>query len=124
MSSLIVLIGLVLLGLGLAVSAAPVMLRALLQPLLESRWLYWVSGLRVLVGGVLVVAAPATRLPGFVLGLGVLLMLAGASGPFLGEARVHAMADWWRAQSGSALRTWGALVGLFGAILIWAAVGA
>jgi hypothetical protein len=122
MSSLVVLIGSLLLGLGLAVSMTPTVLRRFLQPLLESRWLYWVSGLRVLLGGVLIAAAPATRLPGFVLGLGVLLMLAGASVPFLGEARIRAMADWWGAQSDSALRTWGALAGLVGAVLIWTGV--
>jgi membrane protein HdeD len=122
MSSLVVLIGGLLLGLGLAVSVTPAVLRRFLQPFLEPRWRYWMSGLRVLLGGVLVAAAPATRLRGFVLGLGVLLMLAGASVPFLGEGRTRAMADWWGAQSDSALRTWGALAGLVGAILIWTGV--
>jgi hypothetical protein len=122
MSSLVVLIGSLLFGLGLAVSAAPAVLRRLLQPFLDPRWRYWVSGLRVLLGGVLVAAAPATRLPGFVLGFGALLMLAGASVPFLGDTRVRAMADWWGAQSDSALRTWGALAGLAGVILIWTGV--
>ncbi|MGA7979697.1 MAG: hypothetical protein WCA32_05655 [Chromatiaceae bacterium] len=117
MSSLVVLIGILILGVGLSVAALPGTLRTILRPFLEPRWLYWVSGLRVLVGGVLVIAAPVTRLPGFVLGLGVLLVLAGGSIPLLGEARVHRMVEWWRRQPDWMLRAWGTVGVLIGAIL-------
>lgn len=119
MSSLVVLIGLLILGIGLAVSLAPAVLRGLLHQFLEFRWVYWVSGLRVLVGGILVAAAPATRLPGLVLGLGALLIAAGVSIPLLGEGRVNQMAEWWIRQSDQMLRTWGALAVVLGASLAW-----
>lgn len=119
MSSLVVLIGLLILGIGLAVSLSPGVLRTLLHQLLEFRWVYWVSGVRVLVGGLLIAAAPATRVPGFVLGLGALLIAAGVSIPLLGEGRVNQMAEWWLRQSDQTLRTWGALAVALGAGLAW-----
>jgi hypothetical protein len=73
----------------------------------------------VLVGGILVVAAPATRLPAFVRGLGVLLIAAGVSIPLLGEARVDRMAAWWLRQTDGMLRAWGALAAILGAVVAW-----
>ena len=120
MSALVALIGVLFLGVGLAVLASPAVLRGLLHRFLEARWLYWVSGLRVLVGGVLVIAAPATRLPAFVRGLGVVFIVAGVSIPLLGEARVDQMAQWWVRQSDGVLRAWGALAAVLGAVVAWA----
>lgn len=119
MSSLVVLIGFLILGIGLAVGLSPGVLRGLLHQFLEFRWVYWVSGVRVLAGGILIVAAPATRLPGFVQGLGALLIAAGVSIPLLGEERVNQMAAWWLRQSDQMLRTWGALAVVLGASLAW-----
>ncbi|MBS1214963.1 MAG: hypothetical protein H6R26_3580 [Proteobacteria bacterium] len=119
MSSLVVLIGVLLLGIGLGVMLSPAVLRSLLHQFLEFRWVHWISGLRVLVGGILVVAAPATRLPAFVRGLGVLLIAAGVSIPLLGEARVDRMAAWWLRQTDGMLRAWGALAAILGAVVAW-----
>ena len=120
MSSLVVPIGVLLLGVGLAVMLSPVALRGLLHQFLEFRWVYWVSGLRVLVGGILVATAPATRLPTFVRGLGVVLIAAGASIPLLGEAHVDRMAAWWLRQTDGMLRAWGTLAAILGAVIAWA----
>lgn len=119
MSSLAAAIGLLVLGIGLAVIASPGVLRGILRRFLESRWLYWVSGLRVLVGGILIIAAPATRMPGFVGAFGVLLVAAGVSIPLLGEARVDRMAQWWSRQPDWTLRAWGALAAFVGGALLW-----
>jgi len=63
MSSLVALIGILILGIGLAVLVSPALLRDLLHRFLEFRWVYWVSGARVVVGVVLIIAAPAIAFP-------------------------------------------------------------
>ncbi|MCG6985380.1 MAG: hypothetical protein LJE61_09315 [Thiocapsa sp.] len=120
MSSLVALMGFLMLAIGLAVLVSPAVLRDLLHGFLEFRWVYWVSGLRVLAGAALVVAAPATKLPDFILLFGVLMLAAGTSIPFLGKARVDGMAEGWLRQSEAMLRAWGALAAVLGAVVAWA----
>lgn len=110
-----------MLGIGLAVLVSPAVLRDLLHRFLEYRWVYWVSGLRVLAGAALIIAAPATRLPDFILLFGVLLLAAGTSLPFLGKARVDRMAEWWLRLPNGLLRVWGALATALGGVVAWAA---
>jgi hypothetical protein len=122
MASLVALVGFLILPPGAAVMVSPAVLRSLVHQFLEFRWIYVISGLRILAGGLLVVAASATRLPGLVRGLGMLLIIVGVSVPLLGEARVDRMAVWWLRQSDERLRGWGALTTILGAVLMWAAV--
>ena len=70
----------------------------------------------------MVIAAPATRIPGFVLGFGVLLIAAGVSIPLLGEERVDQMAEWWLRQSDPTLRVWGMLAAVLGVVVAWAGI--
>jgi hypothetical protein len=120
MSSLVALIGFLILVLGLAVAVLPAALREILHRFLESRWLYWVSGVRVLVGAILVIAASSTAFPGFVRALGVIFIVAGVSIPLLGEERVDRIAEWWLRQSDWMLRAWGVLASVLGALVAWA----
>jgi hypothetical protein len=55
----------------------------------EFQWVYGVNGVRVLADGLLIATAPAAHVPGFVLGVGALLIAAGVSTPLLGEGRVN-----------------------------------
>jgi len=80
---------------------------------MEFRWLYSVSGIRVLVGSILVVAASSTGFPGFVRAFGVTLIVAGISIPLLGEERVDRMAEWWLRQLDWMLRAWRLSSGLW-----------
>jgi hypothetical protein len=120
-SPLVAVVGLLMLGIGLAVLVSPAVLRDLLHRFLEYRWVYWVSGLRVLAGAVLVIAAPTTKLPDFILLLGVLLLAAGTSLPFLGKERVDRMAEWWLRLPNGLLRLWGTLATALGGVVAWAA---
>jgi hypothetical protein len=120
MSSLVALIGFLVFVIGLAVVISPAALREILHRFLESRWLFWVSGGRILVGGILVVAASSTGFPGFVRALGVVLIAAGVTIPLLGEERVDRIAEWWLRRSDSMLRGWGALAAILGAAVAWA----
>jgi hypothetical protein len=120
MSSLVALIGLLILMIGLAVVISPATFRVVLRRFLEGRWLYWASGVRVLVGTVLVLAASSTGFPGLVRALGVILIAAGVSIPLLGEERVDRMAGCWLRRSDWIVRGWGALASVLGALLAWA----
>lgn len=120
MANLVALIGFVFLGVGIAVVLSPATLRKLIHQAIEYRWLYWISGLRVLMGGILVIAASHTRLPGFITGLGVLLVAAGITLPLLGEDRIDSMAAWWLRQSDMMVGIWGVVVAVLGALVIWA----
>ena len=120
MSSLVALIGFLIHGVGIAVILSPPSLRKVIHQAIEYRWLNCLSGLRLLVGGVLVIAASATRMPGFITGLGVLLIAAGITLPLLGEERVDRMASWWFHQSDMMVGVWGTVVAILGAVVIWA----
>ena len=120
MSALVALIGSFILCVGIAVALSPATLRKLIHQAIEYRWLYWVSGLRVLMGGILVVAATETRMPGFITGLGVFLVAAGIALPLLGEERVDRMAAWWLRQSNGMVRTGGSLIAVLGAVVFLA----
>ena len=106
-----------MLVIGLAVVISTAAFRLFLRRFLESRWLYWASGVRVLVGSILVIAASSTGFPGFVRALGVILVAAGVSIPLLGEERVARMAEWWLQQSDLVLRGWGVVAAVLGAVV-------
>jgi ABC-type xylose transport system permease subunit len=59
-------------------------------------------------------------MPGFITGLGVLLIAAGITLPLLGEERVDRMASWWFRQSDMMVGVWGTVVAILGAVVIWA----
>ena len=120
MLSLVVLIGFLMLVIGVAVVVSPAVLRGMLHQFLEARWVYWVSGARVLLGSILVVAASSTGFPGFVRALGVILIAAGVTIPLLGEELVNGIAEWWLRQSDGMLRGWGTLAAVLGAVVGWA----
>lgn len=122
MAALVLLIGFALLTIGLVALAAPSSLRSLIRRVMQYRWLYWASGFRVLIGGILVLAASSTRMPGFITGLGAFFVLAGILGPILGEERTNQMANWWSGQSNLVVSVWGAVVSALGAVVMLASL--
>jgi hypothetical protein len=78
-------------------------------------------GTRLVLGGVLLAAAPSCRLPGVVRALGIIALAAAASLLFLGAARVDAMIDWWSRRPLVAVRLWCAVGAGIGALLLYAA---
>jgi hypothetical protein len=59
--------------------------------------LYVVAGLRVAIGLVFFLAAPASRAPRTLRILGVLVCIGGVVTAFLTAERAHAILDWWSA---------------------------
>jgi hypothetical protein len=82
--------------------------------------LYAAAALRIVVGGVLVLAAGVSRAPRAIRLIGALIVVAGLVTPFLGLGRVHAILEWWAAVGPIVKRVWagGALV--FGCVMVYA----
>jgi hypothetical protein len=82
--------------------------------------LYIVSIIQLVIGLVLIRAAPDSRTP-FALGaLGVLALIEAVFIPLLGPGRAHAIAHWWESQSTSFLRLWGLLELAVGVLIVCA----
>ncbi|ADE15088.1 conserved hypothetical protein [Nitrosococcus halophilus Nc 4] len=122
MIMIVLLIGILITGMGVAVLISPARLRWLLDWFLERKNFYWVAAIRIITGGVFILAAPETRMPTLILTLGVLFIAAGITILFLGKERIDRLAAWWLTQSNSILRLWALAAMAFGGLIIWCAV--
>ena len=84
--------------------------------------LYFAAGIRVLLGVALLFAAPASRAPGLIYILGVIIIVIGLITPFFGLERFRRLLDWWSAQGSAFVRGWAVLALLFGLSLAYAVV--
>jgi len=120
MTFVVAIFGLVVAGLGLAGIASPERLLALVTRSQADLGPYGLAGLRLLVGGALLLAAPPSRAPLYLTILGGISLVSGALTPFVGSRRFEAILDWWRARPAWAIRLWSAFVVVFGSSLVWA----
>jgi hypothetical protein len=79
--------------------------------------LYTAAGLRIVLGGALLLAAPTSRAPRALQGLGFVILVAGLITPFFGVERLRAFLDWWSAQGQGFIRAWCAVALAVGAFL-------
>ena len=120
MTMLVAFAGLLILGIGLTILFSPGRMRWALKNLITRRMMPVFSIVRIGFGIVFVLAAPSTRLPGFVWALGLLMIFSGVSLPILGFDRLRKWADWWSEKPESVIRGWSLLAILLGALLAWA----
>src|SRR5262245_25307972 len=78
--------------------ASPDTLLAVARRLASPADLFVAAAVRVGFGGVLILAAPASRTPRAVRVIGAFILVAGIITPFLGVERARAILDWWSAQ--------------------------
>lgn len=121
MALIVVVVGLLMIGVALAMLVSPTVLKSFLHKLLEPRWLPMVSALRIAVGVLFMLAAPYTRLPKLVWVIGILAIVGGLIVLFLGSTRTRLLSDWWLRRSSTTLRLWAGFAFIFGALLVWAA---
>jgi hypothetical protein len=80
----------------------------------------WLLGfVRIACGGILIWAAPNSRTPRILVGLGILIILGGLATPFVGVEKTRAMFDWWTTQGSSLARTWPFIAIGLGAFIAW-----
>jgi hypothetical protein len=118
----VALTGVLFLGVGLTILAVPAAGRWALKNLVRRELMPVFSIIRIGIGIVFVLAAPSTRLPGFVWALGLLLIISGIALQVVGFDRLRKWTDWWLEKPGGEFRGWSLLGVLLGALLIWAAV--
>lgn len=120
MTVFVVLLGVLFLGIGLTILVAPGSVRWSLETMITRRMMPVYSIVRIGFGITLVLAAPSTRLPGFVWAFGLLLIFSGVALPIVGFERIKKWSAWWLEKPGGAIRGWSLLAILLGALLIWA----
>ena len=96
--------------------AAPSVLLEFARSLQSPGALYVIAAVRIVLGVVLILAAPDSRMPRTLRVLGAFIILAGLATPFFGVDRSRGMTEWWTTQGSGAARAWPIIaigVGLF-----------
>ncbi len=82
---------------------------------------FWVAVLfRLILGVVLLFAAPTCRLPMLVRVVGILAIVAAVGILALGPTRLDAFIRWWLVRSPAFIRSWALIAVAFGVLLIYA----
>ena len=79
-------------------------MKKLLHFFFAPRWINAVIVIRMLMGFIIIAAAPFTGFPNMMLFLGIAVIFLAMTMPFLSEDSLHEMSDWWLAQSNWMLR--------------------
>jgi hypothetical protein len=74
---------------------APALRLSLERSVMTSAGLYAIAALRIAIGLVFVLAAPASRKLRTVRVLGLIVIIAGPTTPWFGVARARAVVNWW-----------------------------
>lgn len=119
-SSLAMLVGIVITAFGLVGLISPHSYVRLGWFWETSPGVYIVAAIQLVIGLVLIRAAPTSRSPLGLGAFGVIALVEAVFMPLLGHGRVHAIAHWWESQSPSFLRLWGLLELAIGVLIVWA----
>jgi hypothetical protein len=82
--------------------------------------LYVAAVVRVLIGVVLVRAAPASRAPIVLRLLGVVVLIGGLLTPIVGARLAERVLGWWTAGGTGVVRMWAGLAFVVGVIIVYA----
>lgn len=82
--------------------------------------IYGAALLRIIFGVILIRAARDSRLPRTVRVMGVIILIAGITTPFIGLERARTAVDWWTSRGPLALRAWAALAMFLGVFIMYA----
>ena len=102
---------------GVAAMVAPDMILSLRSLAATQGALLVFGALRVAIGVVLIMTAPASRAPRTLQAAGAVLLLAGLATPLFGVERTRAVLAWEAAQGPSLIRLGGAIVVVLGGLL-------
>ncbi len=99
---------------------SPPRLLALLRKTQTLSGLYLLGALRVVLGVALIFSAPASRVPGLIAIVGVIIIIKGVTLPLIGVEGVRRLLDWWSAKGSVFLRGWALLAAAIGLWLAYA----
>lgn len=120
MRFLAILLGLVVIGAGLLLVAAPDGFVAITGPFVTPVGLYAAAIIRIGFGVILWRASGSSRAPAVLRVVGILLVIAGLTTPFVGVDRARAMLSWWVGQGPAWMRAVGGVVLLAGGLITYA----
>lgn len=118
---LVAIVGLVMAGLGLTGVASPPVLFGIAKSLLTTNGLYAIAALRLAIGVLFFLAAPASRMPKTLRALGVLVFVSGIVTALVGVEFAVGMLDWFGLQGPAFMRVMAALATAFGAFIVYVA---
>ena len=110
-----------------AIGATGVVSPASLLRFVKSVWrqpmgLYLAVGIRLVLGVILILAAPSCRFPEAVRIIGVVSIVAAVLIPFIGFERISSLIRWGESRSLTALRVWCLVAIAFGVFLVYAGI--
>lgn len=118
----VLIVSVVMLTAGISLIIHPRSLMGLILIVLKKNWIWPLSALRVIIGILFLMEAPECRFPMVINVVGVLIIIAGLSVPFMGSKRLEAMAIWFMEFPDYLLRVLGLVGMLFGVGLALAAL--
>jgi hypothetical protein len=121
MATLVAVFGGAIAVVGATGVASPAALMRLVNSVWRSeRGVYLAVAIRLILGVVLIVAAPSCRFPGVVRIIGIVSVVAALIIPFLGFERLRAIVDWWLSRPHGFVRAWALLAMALGGFLVYA----
>jgi len=121
MASVVLIIGVIVLVISAAALLAPGVFRGMLRVFRPRGMLYVGAFIRIVVGIVLLLAAPECRFPLGVRILGVFTVVAGVVLPFFNKTAKNALFDWVAEMPNSGLRGFALMGIVLGAFLMYVA---
>ena len=119
MRLLALVIGVLVILVGAIGVAAPDVFLSVGRSVITPGGLYAIAAVRVAIGLVLLLAAPASRAPRTLRVLGVIVIIAGLTTPWFGVARSLAVLDWWTSVGPSLRRLEAGLAVALGGFLVY-----
>jgi hypothetical protein len=113
------LIGVLVLLVGAIGVAAPDVLLSVGRSVITPGGLYAIAALRIALGMVFLLAAPASRAPRTLRVLGLFVIIAGLTTPWFGVARSLAVLDWWASVGPSLRRLEAGMAVALGSLLVY-----
>jgi len=86
------------------------------------RWINVVIVIRMLMGFIIIAAAPFTGFPNMMLFLGIAVIFLGMTMPFISEDSMENMARWWMEQSNWMLRLYALIFAFIWSFFIFASL--
>ena len=112
-------VGFFVAALGVLGIASPATLLELGRALQSTGGVWLLGFIRIVSGAILIWAAPNSRTPRVLIGLGILIIVGGLATPFLGVERSREMFDWWTSQGSALARAWPVVAILLGGFIAW-----
>jgi hypothetical protein len=120
MSFLIAAFGLCMATLGVIGIVRPERLIGFARSWQTPTGLYAAAAIRIVLGALLLLAAPQARAPNVLRILGVFILVAGLATPLIGLERSHTVIEWWAARGPVFQRAWAGCALVFGLFLVYA----